>query len=194
MPSDGCEFAFSSRVPPKALTIKIPCTSWNYQNNKRDTYTKVRGLVQDALDALVRSSSQGNVGFFTVTLTWDGSGDVDLHVFEPTGTHIFYANKQGDSGFLDVDNRVAKGPEHYVATCDPTRLATGTYQIGINNFARANGRIATVQVATEEEGEIFTTQLGVGSEQGSNGDNSPIPVVKVVVFKDAEGNFQAGTP
>ena len=31
MPSDGCEFAFSSRVPPKALTIKIPYTSWNYQ-------------------------------------------------------------------------------------------------------------------------------------------------------------------
>src|SRR2546422_11436297 len=32
MPSDGCEFAFSSRVPPKALTIKIPYTSWNYQS------------------------------------------------------------------------------------------------------------------------------------------------------------------
>src|SRR2546428_14089458 len=31
MPSDGCEFAFSSRVPPKALTIKIPYTSWNSQ-------------------------------------------------------------------------------------------------------------------------------------------------------------------
>src|SRR5262245_62038650 len=32
MPSDGCEFAFSSRVSPKALTIKIPYTSWNYQS------------------------------------------------------------------------------------------------------------------------------------------------------------------
>jgi len=32
MPSDGCEFAFSSRVSPKALTIKIPYTSWNYQD------------------------------------------------------------------------------------------------------------------------------------------------------------------
>jgi hypothetical protein len=31
MPSDGCEFAFSSRVPSKALTIKIPYTSRNYQ-------------------------------------------------------------------------------------------------------------------------------------------------------------------
>jgi hypothetical protein len=39
MPSDGCEFAFSSRVPPKALTIKIPYTSWNYQSKVSGTST-----------------------------------------------------------------------------------------------------------------------------------------------------------
>jgi hypothetical protein len=31
MPSDEREFAFSSRVPPKALKIKAPYKSWHYQ-------------------------------------------------------------------------------------------------------------------------------------------------------------------
>src|SRR6266568_6015271 len=31
MPSDDREFAFSSRVPPKALKIKAPYKSWHYQ-------------------------------------------------------------------------------------------------------------------------------------------------------------------
>jgi hypothetical protein len=31
MPSDEREFAFSSRVPPKALKIKAPYKAWHYQ-------------------------------------------------------------------------------------------------------------------------------------------------------------------
>jgi hypothetical protein len=33
MPSDEREFAFSSRVPPKALKIKAPYKSWHYQES-----------------------------------------------------------------------------------------------------------------------------------------------------------------
>ena len=46
-------------------------------------------------------------------------------------------------------------------------------------------------VATATEGEIFSSSLGVGSERGSLGNSSPIPVVEVVVTKDAQGGFQA---
>src|SRR5713101_537028 len=46
MPSDGCEFAFSSRVPPKALTIKIPYTSWNYQNMYAKATTGLQRLLR----------------------------------------------------------------------------------------------------------------------------------------------------
>jgi hypothetical protein len=34
MPSDDREFAFSSRVPPKALKIKAPYKSWHYQRSE----------------------------------------------------------------------------------------------------------------------------------------------------------------
>ena len=95
------------------------------------------------------------------------------------------------SGYLDVDNVTADGPEHYYATCDASILQTGTYNIGINNFSDATGRIATVQVATASEGEIFSTSLDVGGEKSSQGDSSPIPVVSVIVAKDLQGKFKA---
>jgi hypothetical protein len=34
MPSDDREFAFSSRVPPKALKIKAPYKAWHYQESR----------------------------------------------------------------------------------------------------------------------------------------------------------------
>ncbi|MDE1951043.1 MAG: hypothetical protein KGI35_20695 [Burkholderiales bacterium] len=148
-------------------------------------------MASTALDALTTPSSTASHGFFTVTLTWDGGGDVDLHTFEPTGSHVYYASKSGQSGMLDVDNTVANGPEHYYASCDATKLATGTYAIGINNYARATGRTATVQVSFAQGGQPLTRSLDVGPERGSGGNGTPIPVMNVVVSKDGSGRFEA---
>lgn len=54
----------------------------------------------------------------SLTLTWnDSNSDVDLHVFEPKGRHIYWSNKGKVSGnlypFLDYDNVMGLGPEHY---------------------------------------------------------------------------------
>lgn len=46
-------------------------------------------------------------------MTWDEKPDVDLHIFEPNGVHIYYRNKQGEIGYLDVDDTSSYGPEHY---------------------------------------------------------------------------------
>ncbi len=162
-----------------------------YLNPKRQTRSKVQSAILTALDDLITPNTQGNSGFFTATLTWDGKGDVDLHTFEPKGAQVYYSQDTGQSGFLDVDNTVANGPEHYYASCEPDVLQVGVYKIGINNFSGAEGRIATLQIATTNKGEIFTQSLGVGSVRGSDGDSSPIEVVKVEVTKDDKGVFSA---
>ncbi len=87
-------------------------------------------------------------------------------------------------GFLDTDNTVSFGPEHYFASCDSTILQTGTYSVGINNYSGATGRIATVQVATSLGGVINTRSLSVGPVLGSGGNPSPIHVFNVVVSTD----------
>ncbi len=128
---------------------------------------------------------QGNVGAFTVTLTWDGQGDVDLHSLEPNGMQVYYANRNGNVGRLDVDNVIANGPEHYFASCDAKVLQAGTYSFGINNFSGATGRTATVQVSTSSGGVLSSKSVDVGAVRGSSGSSAPIPVVKLVVSKDA---------
>ncbi|WP_237380936.1 MULTISPECIES: YfaP family protein [Cupriavidus] len=153
-----------------------------------------RGMVKqhlgNALSTVQAPQSTGSDGFFTVTLTWDGAGDVDLHSIEPTGRHVFYAAKKGLSGELDVDNIVGFGPEHYTATCDATKLALGTYAIGVNNFSGATGRTATVQIASYDEGVLLTRSVGVGMARGTSGDNSPIPVATVQVRQEGTGRLR----
>ena len=59
--------------------------------------------------------STATPNLLTVTLTWDdGNSDLDLHILEPEGRHIYFANKGGsNTPFLDYDNTVGFGPEHY---------------------------------------------------------------------------------
>ena len=141
-------------------------------------------LLNAAIQKLSNPPTTGSNGSFTVTLTWDGLGDVDLHVFEPNGSHVYYEVDQGVVGYLDVDNVVANGPEHYYASCDSRILESGIYRIGINNYRGASGRTATLQVASARDGVLATRSLGVGPERGSSGNQSPIPVFNIIVTKE----------
>lgn len=161
-----------------------------YLDATRESRARVGGYMNTALAALQPPSTVGNQGFFTVTLTWDGAGDVDLHTFEPDGSHSYYGNPTGNSGYLDVDNTVSAGPEHYYASCDASKVQTGTYKVGINNFAYASGRRATVQIASSRDGELLTRTLDVGPEMGWNGNSAPIMAATISVTRDASGALQ----
>lgn len=139
-----------------------------YLNFALDTGNKLKQQINDALVSLQPYNAEASEGFFTATLTWDGSGDVDLHVYEPTASHVYYANKTGASGHLDVDNTHANGPEHYYATCDPDSLNPGVYSIQVANYDRANGRQATVQLASHNDGVLGTKTVTLGQATGSS--------------------------
>lgn len=158
-----------------------------YLDPNRAARATVAQLLAFAIKTLNSPSSTGTTGAFNITLTWDGAGDVDLHVTEPSPSfaHVFYANDTGIAGVLDYDNTTSFGPEHYYASCDSTKLVEGVYKVGINNYVRATGRIATVQAASAHGGILLTKTLGVGVERGQFGDNSPIPVMEITVQKNA---------
>lgn len=162
-----------------------------YLNRQRSTRSMLRNKVLQDLDQVVAPTIGGNTGFFTATLTWDRTGDVDLHVYEPNGHHVYFNHERGNSGHLDVDNREGFGPEHYLANCNASRLQTGTYRIGINHFAGAIGGTAVVQVATARDGEIYTESFDVGPERFLNGNLEPMPVVEIQVSKDDDNEFIA---
>jgi hypothetical protein len=116
-------------------------------------------------------------GVITVTLNWGEEPDVDLHVFEPDGNHVYYSNPDGHVGFLDVDDVTSFGPEHYFVSCDT--LAPGTYRIGLNYYSGSRPEVARIQVQAGLEVRSFQTTLPFS--RGSGGNSSPIPVADIVV-------------
>lgn len=160
-----------------------------YLNANFPGRTPIIGSVQNAMSSLVPPPQTGILsGLFTGTLTWSHNADVDLHVYEPDGTHVYWANKLGISGQLDRDDTVYTGPEHYSTYCESSRIQTGVYTFAVNYFS-GNGSVdASVQLNTKTASYPAITKT-FPTARGSLGDSTPITFFKVSVTKDQNGNF-----
>jgi uncharacterized protein YfaP (DUF2135 family) len=133
-------------------------------------------------------------GPITATMTWNiNNSDVDLHVFEPDNSHVYYDNKRGTSGYLDVDNTRAFGPEHYYTNCN--QLQVGEYIFAVNyyddhgdNSDRNPARPTTATITLTVPGSTRTYTINLIDDVQRNGDLSPIKVAKVVVERIVDPN------
>ncbi len=129
--------AFSIEVPLKQgiNDVVVLATDSN-------TFTNWAGFYRTEIESTAAR------GALTVTLSWgQDNSDVDLHVLEPYGRHIYYSNKMPDADgpYLDFDNTYGYGPEHYYATDEMVMYDDygeqqstdlyGTYQIAVHYFA-----------------------------------------------------------
>lgn len=75
-------------------------------------------------------------GDVQITVTWDNNADVDLHVYEPNGTHIWYGDRGPTStgGQLDIDSNWICGTNLLYAEnvfWPEGNSPTGTYTVQI---------------------------------------------------------------
>jgi hypothetical protein len=138
------------------------------------------------LENLQFPSAELGSGAITVTLTWGSEPDVDLHVSEPNGSHVYYRNLQGVSGFLDLDDTSGFGPEHYYVSCDT--LEVGTYSVGVNYYNGSSAETAHVQVSTADGNTRSFTQVLTDSV-GSAGNDSPLLISTINVDQDDHGSY-----
>lgn len=144
------------------------------------------GTVNSQLDTITLPFGTGSDGLFTVTLTWNGPGDTDLHVYEPDNTHVYYGSKLGRLGYLDVDNTIANGPEHYFAACSDGAVG-GTFLVGVTNYQAPAGTVATIQLSSASFiGDPVTLTLGpaTGSSSATN------LLFRVSVTRAADGRLE----
>lgn len=129
-------------------------------------------------------------GPVTATLTWDlGLADVDLHAFEPDGSHVFYLQPAGHSGVLDMDNTDSFGPEHYYTDCN--QLQTGDYHFAVNYYrdrltytdVPSSARPVTVTLVLSVPGATRSFSTVLDTHYASLGNDSPTPLGAVRVTR-----------
>jgi hypothetical protein len=85
-----------------------------------------------------------------ITLTWNTTTDLDLHVIEPDGTRVWWQNRHGRTIRLVRDNTTGFGPE--VAEIELGGARPGVYQVYIVHYRGQAPTTATI-----------TLTLGVGT-------------------------------
>lgn len=140
--------------------------------------------VQSMHGSLTNPRAPAGQGFFQVTLKWGTPGDIDLHVTEAGGDHVYWSHKIGQVGELDRDDIPGTGPENYYV-CDRHRMVVGTYSISVNNYGGATGTACNVQIRAGSQ--TATRPVTVGS---ANGGATLIPVATVTYAADGTFTIQ----
>ncbi len=102
--------------------------AWSYDGNITDSIKEKVKAAGGDVDAKLRWS-----------LAWWNYDDLDLHVVEPDGNHVFYGNKPSrrGGGGLDVDMNAGRGtsrqPVENVALKTP---ADGAYRVYVNQYSK----------------------------------------------------------
>jgi len=137
-------------------------------------------------------------GDITISLAWDTFDDLDLHVYVPSGKHIYYGDRFSDDGLcnLDVDmnaggNDSSEPIENvFCGDLDKKKEAPlGHYKIVVQNFSykgSTRGSAIPFRVIVEKNGEkeTFTGQCRDSGEASNvvvaefdyNGRSIPFPV------------------
>lgn len=84
----------------------------------------------------------GDFPALRATLTWDGYGDLDLHMIDPAGNECYFLNPSVGGMVLDVDNVNGFGPENISVV----NQVTGIYTVFVENFGSITGLTATVKI------------------------------------------------
>ena len=97
------------------------------------------GAVTDSIKERVKAAGGNITADLRVSLSWQNTDDLDLHVVTPDGEHIGFMRKMGRTGHLDVDMNAGIGistsPVENVAFIKPT---DGNYGVRVNQYSRRN--------------------------------------------------------
>ena len=125
----------------------------------------VRAVVVDMItDAEISepvyfSANMGSADI-TVRLDWHKlsfNTDIDLHMYDPFGEHIYYAHMTSESGgWLDRDDIVGPGPEHIRWENAPA----GTYEIYVHFFGPDCEDITSYTVTATVNGTTYQPVTG----------------------------------
>lgn len=134
-------------------------------------------------------------GAITIRLDWNDLQDVDLHVYEPStnsgyAEHVYYGNKEGIMGYLDVDNTYGYGPEHYNVQCNT--LAPGSYTFGVDYYSsNIENQVANYTISVQA-GPVRRVFSGTINNPENTSEYNPriVGAINVTINDNGEAQYQ----
>lgn len=106
--------------------------SWSYN-----------GEFADSIKERVKAAGGNVTGELCCRLAWDYEDDLDFHMHEPAGGHIYFSNRRSKSpsgGMLDVDangiDGIRKDPCENIYYDRISTMREGEYTLSVNNWSR----------------------------------------------------------
>ncbi|GAA1646284.1 hypothetical protein [Actinoplanes couchii] len=124
------------------------------------------GNVTDSIKEKVKRAGGNVTGKLRVSLSWFNHDDLDLHVYEPDGTHIWYREKRNK---LDVDMNAGgsftREPVENVTWAG--KVPDGEYRIEVNQYHKRESTGAGFVIETESDGRIehYRLERAVGTRE-----------------------------
>jgi uncharacterized protein YfaP (DUF2135 family) len=118
--------------------------SWSYQ-----------GELADSIKERVKQAGGNVTGELCCRLAWEYTDDLDFHMKEPNGSHIYFSTyrqrKSPNGGMLDVDangcNGMMNHPVENIFYDQIRTMKPGIYQLLVNNYSRrSNGQGFEVEI------------------------------------------------
>jgi len=141
------------------------------------------GTTYGTAQAIPVHLTTAGTGDVQVNVSWDVDSDVDLHVVEPGGTEIYYANKGPTTagGTLDLDSNAACTLDHKRSenvTWPSGRAPHGTYTVRVDLWsactqARTN-YVVTVNVKGQQPQFFNGFFVAADADSGSAGSGRTI--------------------
>lgn len=163
---DSLEVLFENRHQPNLVSLIAPCdptarSLFKWDNNFSWSYA---GELADAIRERVKQAGGNVTGDLCYRLAWHNYDDLDLHIVEPDGCHIFYANKQPiyhhptSHGMLDVDMNAGMGqtrePVENIFYSDRSQIKEGFYHLYANQYNRRETANVGFEVEIDYLGQV----------------------------------------
>lgn len=166
---------------------ELPGGEFDLYFSVMDPNERVGTVVQITFNSLVVGT-----GDVQVTVTWDQDNDVDLHVIDPAGEEIYWANTQSASGGeLDLDSNAAcsiDGVRNENIVWPVGTAPQGDYIVRVDYWSSCNLSATRYTVLINNGGDvsIYHGTLTGSGDQGASGSG-----VEIATFTRTTGPLPA---
>ena len=208
---ESLEVLFESRHAPNLVTLLTAADPasrllFKWPNHFSWSYA---GEVADSIKERVKAAGGSVTGEVCCRLAWHNYDDLDLHMLEPRGGHVFFGNRRSPSGgWLDVDMNAGGGrsrePVENIAYPTIADMPPGTYTLYVNNYNLRERKDAGFEVEIDVLGEVHSFAMSISPTMGGNIEVARIevgrsartrePVVAVVPMLPAEKGLRGLGP